>query len=283
MIWRFALAILGALALTACGEPPREWPAAKPALWEVEGPNGEQGWLFGTIHSLPQDVRWRTPAVSGAYDQAGVLVLEIADIGNANRAAGVFDRLQNTVDLPPLSARVAPEDRADLVDFLERAEMEDDAFSQIETWGAALVLANRTRPEGPTQSVDRAFVDGGKRVYGLETFAQQYGYFDTLAPADQAALLMTLAREKPGYERIDAWLTGNLAALEKQGSEGLLADPELREALQVSRNRRWAPQIADMLRLNERPFVAVGAAHMLGDEGLPALLERAGFAVRRID
>ena len=283
MMRRLALLLLGALALASCGEPAREWPAAKPALWEISGPQGEQGWLFGTIHSLPEDVQWRTPAVEEAIAAADVMVVEIADIGNANRAAGVFDRLSGTTGQPPLSQRVEPADRADLAAFLERARMDDDDFDALETWGAALVLANRARPDRPTQSIDRQLIGSGKRVFGLETFDAQYGFFDRLPPEEQADLLMVLAREKEGDERIEAWLTGDLEALERQGGEGLLADPELRETLQLARNRKWAPLIADMLRLGEKPFVAVGAAHMFGDEGLPALLQRAGYSVRRVD
>src|SRR5690606_6408771 len=58
------LAALAALAwLAACGEPAHDWPDASPALWDVSGPEGEKRWLFGTIHSLPDGVAWRTPAI----------------------------------------------------------------------------------------------------------------------------------------------------------------------------------------------------------------------------
>src|SRR5690606_34099807 len=78
-----------ALLLTACGAPADEVPgsAPSPALWEVEGPEGQAGWLFGTAHALPRGARWRTTAIDGALGQARLLVVEIAELGDAALAA----------------------------------------------------------------------------------------------------------------------------------------------------------------------------------------------------
>ena len=281
---RLLFALAGALLLTACGGPAEreDWPAPSPALWEVTGPDGERGWLFGTIHALPASVEWRSPTLDGALEEAGVLVVEIADLGNSNQAAGVFNRLSQTEGLPPLSERVEPEDRPALERLLDRADIDEDAFAGIDTWGAALVLASRARELDVPQSVDRALIGAADRVVGLETFEVQYGIFDSLPEADQADLLMVTAGDTSDEEqRIEAWLTGDLSALERSG-EALLGDPELREALQTNRNLRWAPRIAAMIRRGERPFVAVGTAHMFGPQSLPALLEEAGFTIARV-
>jgi uncharacterized protein YbaP (TraB family) len=282
---RAIAALALSLALAGCGHPAREWPEPSPALWEVTGPGGAHGWLFGTIHSLPAGAEWRTAPVDQALARSSVLVVEIANLGDADAAKQAFDRLATTPGLPPLSQRLPHADRPALAAFLDRAGMADDSFPHTETWAAAIVLANRVRQSDPGSGVDRALIAAAKRVEGLETFEQQFGAFDALPPAEQADLLLALAREADddsASREAAEWLTGDLAALQRNSATGILADPELREALQAARNRRWAERIDQLLVSRKRPFVAVGEAHMFGDENLPELLAARGYTVRRV-
>ena len=73
-----------------------------------------------------------------------------------------------------------------------------------------------------------------------------------------------------------------MAALERRADAGMMGDPELREALMDGRNRAWVERIAAAIAAGSKPFVAVGAAHMLGAQGLPALLAERGYTVTRI-
>jgi uncharacterized protein YbaP (TraB family) len=131
-----------ALALAGCGAPARDWPDPSPALWEVSGPGGAHGWLFGTIHSLPDGAEWRTAPLSRALAESSLLVVEIADLDDAQAAKAAFDRLATTPGLPPLSRRVPAAGRPALAMFLERAGLADDSFPHTETWGAAIALAS---------------------------------------------------------------------------------------------------------------------------------------------
>ena len=79
-----------------------------------------------------------------------------------------------------------------------------------------------------------------------------------------------------------AWLRGDVAALEALDHAGLLADPELRDALLIQRNADWVRQLSAMLKQGEKPLVAVGALHLVGKDGLVARLQAQGFKVTRL-
>ena len=283
------LALAGALlslgALAACGSPARDWPAPSPALWEVTGEDGTRGWLFGTIHALPDGAEWRTEAVDAALGDAGALVVEVAELGDRAAAAEAFDAVATSPGLPPLLQRVPAAQRPALAAAMERAGLAEAELARTESWAAALLIANGAREGEAGNGVDRALLARGLPVVALESHAVQFAMFDRLAEPDQAVLLTEAAREvgSGSEERLaEAWLTGDLAVLEREMRAGILADPELREALLVARNRAWTEQVASLLAQGRRPFVAVGAAHMLGDEGLPPLLAARGYTVRRI-
>jgi uncharacterized protein YbaP (TraB family) len=107
MIGLRLLALTVAVALAACGAPGREWPAPAPALWVVTGKNGEHGWLFGTIHALPDGVEWRTARFERAFAQADVVLVEIGNLADAGEAQRTFAAYSRGAPQPALTARTA--------------------------------------------------------------------------------------------------------------------------------------------------------------------------------
>jgi uncharacterized protein YbaP (TraB family) len=284
VIARLLALALAALVAACGGGPAEDWPAPSPALWEVSGPNGEAGWLFGTIHSLPKGVEWRTPALEAALDGADVLVVEVANLADGKSGSRAFAAVSTSAGLPPLLQRVPPDDRPALSQALKRAGMKEADFGTTESWAAALVIANLTGSGDSANGVDRALLTQGLPVMGLEGFEEQFAIFDRLAQADQTELLR-LAAHDAGRDRRsaqEAWLTGDLDRLERDELAGMLADPELHEALLAGRNRAWMGRIVGLLQGGRRPFVAVGAGHVIGEDGLPALLAARGYTVKRI-
>jgi len=271
-----------ALLLTGCGE---KGPPARPALWEISASEGIRGYLFGTIHTLDEDVAWRSEVFDRAFHDADTLVVEAAGITDAKASERIWRRLAFSPNLPPLTQRVAPGDAAALKAALDKAGLKESAFAGTESWAAALTLAKALRQEDG-EGIDIALLKNakGKQVTELEGVMGQLAIFDRLAEEDQSALLAAVARSDPGEEARLAtlWRAGDIDGIAAETHKGILADPDLREALLVARNRVWEGRIESLLEARRRPFVAVGAAHLAGPDGLPAMLAERGYTVRRI-
>ena len=90
------------------------------------------------------------------------------------------------------------------------------------------------------------------------------------------------ARENPGW-LMQAWLKGDQTVLEEAANTGFLTDPDLRAALLTNRNADWVRQLSPILEDDALPLVAVGAAHLVGTDGLPAMLEQLGYTTTRLN
>jgi hypothetical protein len=253
-------------------------------LWEITTPDGQRAWLFGTVHALPEGVAWRTPVVDEAFAEAALLVVEIAELGDEAQSFPVFQRLAYSPGLPALTARVSGPDREAVEGLIEQAGAHEGDYAEMESWAAAMVLAGGVRSGDPELGVDRQLLASGKDTVGLETFEQQFALFDALPQAEQDDLLVAVAHEAAGdpTRALELWLAGDMDGIEALGQAGMLGDPELREALLDGRNRAWLDRLIPLIDQGRAPFVAVGAAHMLGHGGLPALLTARGYAVRRL-
>lgn len=282
---RKLFAALALAALAACSRPDE----AKPAMWELTGPGGEHAWLFGTIHMLPRAADWRSKDIDRALASADMIVLEIADIEDQGAMGTVFNELAQTPGQPPLSERVDPSVRPALQKLYAETKAQDATFASLETWAAALTLAQLANKTADSDhGIDLALVKAvpGKPRAELEGTRRQLGIFDALPEKEQRDLLNAALRDNRGeadeVQLAEAWRTGDMALIGKETRSGILADPELRKALYSDRNVAWIVQIEAMLRKGHRPFVAVGAAHLAADDGIPALMQKRGWTVRRV-
>ncbi|HVR91831.1 MAG TPA: TraB/GumN family protein [Novosphingobium sp.] len=277
-----------AALLAACAKPAPE--KVTPALWQVDGPHGERGYLFGTIHALPKEVDWRSAKLDAALAGSDSLVLEIARLDDEAATAATFAKLSRTPGQPLLSERIAPALRPALAAVLRRTHLFETEFAATETWAAALTLAQKL--QGANNSgygIDRALLNAapGKALGELEGAETQLGVFDALPEDEQRDLLGAVisgADDDPvaAGQLASAWGRGDVAMIERETQRGMLADPELRQALLVNRNKAWTGRIVALLAQGERPFVAAGAAHMAGPDGVPALLAAQGYKVTRV-
>lgn len=284
---KFASALLALLLLAGCARPE----PVRPALWQVEGPKGERAWLFGTIHALPEPVAWKSDKVAAAMKGANVLVLEVAAILHASKTAETFERMAQSPNLPPLANRVPADLRDELAYEMRLSGYRAGEFDHYETWAAMLTFQQAISARGEAEGengIDRAVVrDWDGRVDEFEGAQSQFRIFDTLPEPEQQALLASTlrgaAKAKEKSARLQrAWASGDMAVIDTALNDDFAGQPALRAALLTRRNEAWAAKLQGLMSGGQRPFVAVGAGHMAGTDGLPALLAARGYRVTRI-
>ena len=292
MIRKLMLLAAG-LFLAACQQQNTQaigQPAPAPLLYEIASADGEaQGWLFGTIHALPDGVEWRTDALTTANAKADMLIVEIAALDDSAALSRIYTRLARSPNLPPITSRVSDGNRARLDILIARSAFQESDFDRVETWAASLMLAQLANTGDAKNGVDRAMITmfEGRELREFEGARAQLSIFDQLPESEQRDLLdrviddIERAEDDPAALR-NAWLTGDEAALIEATQTGIMADPELREALLVKRNRDWIEQLVPILAQHKLPMIAVGAGHLVGADGMPAMLRAEGYSVRRL-
>jgi uncharacterized protein len=265
---------------------------AEPALWEVTG--GESTvWLFGSVHLLPEGGFTVGNELADALGEAERLCLEI-DTGAEDEAATSAVTLARAVDPEGRDLfELLGSDADDVRDAAEKAGVPLEALAMFEPWFAGLtvsVLALQAHgydvQHGVEQIIQAEARDAGLPSCGLETLDGQLGLLDGLPDTLQKEILMQAIEEADRIESLiepmlDAWRRGDEAGLERSLEEDFEGYAELAEVLIYRRNERWAGQVSKMLEDDEDVLVVVGAMHLVGDRGLPALLAERGYRVAR--
>jgi uncharacterized protein YbaP (TraB family) len=281
-----AVAVLAAATLAALPA------AADPALWVIRDKDSTL-YLLGTVHVLKPDTVWRTPAIDKALAEADELWIEVDTDDTAAMAPLV--RKYGLDPANPLSSKLTPEQKARLDGAAASMGATGAAFEPLRPWMAGLQLsigplmkAGYDPASGVEAKLKGAAREAGKPIRTLESLEQQISFFGDLPPAvEMAFLLSALDEMDSGPAMLDAlvaaWSAGDVQALNDLMVVEMAADyPELYEALLVRRNRDWAGQIQTMLAGDGVSVIAVGAAHLVGDDSVQALLEKRGVKVERL-
>ncbi|WP_066556722.1 TraB/GumN family protein [Croceicoccus bisphenolivorans] len=266
---------------------------ADPALWVVSD-DDTKIYLFGTMHALKPDLVWFDDAVAGAFAESDELVLEMLE-PDEMEIAPVLRREAMYATGGGLSKTLTPEQYGRFSAAATGLGIPPQALEQLKPWFAGVTLA--TAPlarlgylpdSGAEQILQNAAAERGMTQIGLETFAQQMGFFSGLSEEDQVAFLMSGVDDLPDMaqtfaEMEQAWATGDTAAAARLLNEGMDETPVLYDVLLAKRNAAWAEWIGERMTQPGTVFIAVGAGHLAGDDSVQVRLAEKGLTATRIE
>lgn len=275
-------------------------------FWRVEKTGVPASFLFGTFHvsdaveGVPEDA-W------AALDQARIAIFEVtlADERALQQRISDDPNFLLEPDAPPFAERMSPEDLKQVANAFESRGIEVSVAERLRPW---MQISLVTFPPCQLREVElgkemldvilaKRAVAAGIPEMGLENSVEALESLSRMTREDQTRLIIAAGRSAPFEEdlfttNLALYTAGRIALIERFNdwiAERHMPDLNLREvndrlldSLLVGRNAQWMPRLLPEIEKGNA-FVAVGALHLVGEAGLVAALERAGFKATRLD
>ncbi len=268
--------------------------------------------LFATVHSsdpavfIPAEITARVRAADLVFVEATAEIEREMQQHLASHPSLLFD-----FDGPGLRTRLTAREWETLSTSLSAQGIKPESTDRMRPWFAAVMLAippcEKTARASGAKPLDKRVEmlarDVGVAVEGLdEDFEQALAFFlDASEEKELGMLRLSLAtgaaEEGPAEDglatAIGTWIDEEPLVtweLSRERTISLTSDREavaalfreLHDYLVVRRNRAWLTKILSRIQEARNIVIAVGGMHLPGEQGLPRLLETAGFAVRRL-
>lgn len=259
-------------------------------------------YLAGSVHALDKSVYPLSPAFHRAFDASAALVEEI-DLAQSNTLAAAPMLLGKGMfqDGRTFDRVVSPETLALVTERLKDMPMGLEMIRTMKPWMVDMILtAFEVQAAGldVNLGLDKYFFDqavaAGKEIIALETAESQVERMDGMPLAVQEQMLRATLRgsgggadprrrDGPGALNVivAAWKRGDVASMERLLISEFADFPAAYQSLVVERNRNWMPQLDACLARRSPCLVVVGAAHLVGPDGLLALLQRKGYRIEQ--
>jgi uncharacterized protein YbaP (TraB family) len=292
--FRFTFAFALLLVLPVAAQTPRAATTTHHSLWKVEGKRNTV-YLMGSVHVLKAE-NYPLPAVlDGAYTNSQIVVFE-TDIDEMEKPEAQM-KLLTKAQLPEgktLADEISSELYEQFTKHLQAAGLAPMMFTKFKPSMAALtlvVLELNKNGLDPEYGLDKHFhalaKTAGKKIIGLETVDFQIGLVTEFTKVEGEALLRSTLKDMEKLKddigvMLKAWEAGNSESLEKLLNESVEEEPALFKRLLTDRNERWVPKIEEFCKDEQNVVVIVGAAHLIGKQGVVELLKKKGLKVMQL-
>lgn len=260
-------------------------------LWKISGPNVKgDSYLFGTMHLIEKEYFIFPKKLQKQVKKSDVMVMELAGLPNQMEAAGYV-----MLEEGSFFDFFNEEETDSILDWAnQKFKMTEEtfraSFSKMKPF-AVTQLGVQLYFIGKTESYEKSFEALAKendiKIEGLETIGEQMALFNNLTKEQQASMVMENIRHgDEGIELIKrmetTYQTQNVDDLYHLiQSEGGVINEE-QSAFLDDRNKNWIPKIIDYIS-SKNAFIAVGAGHLGGPNGVIRLLQKEGYTLTPVE
>jgi len=243
---------------------------------------------------LKSDAYPLSQAIEQAFVNSTKLVLEVnLDSLNSSDAQQMVLAKALLPGGKTLNETLSPATYQAVQQKVEAMGLNMEALKRMKPWFLSLSLvAMKMQQLGydADNGVDRHFFDratkADKEVLGLETAEFQINLMDSLSAKTQEESLLQTLKELDQFETefeelVRAWASGQEKQLDNLLLQSFKEYPDVYAKLISERNRRWLPKIESHLQGGNKTLVVVGAAHLVGRDGVVELLKRKGYSVEQ--
>ncbi|HVU57548.1 MAG TPA: TraB/GumN family protein [Puia sp.] len=257
-------------------------------LWKISG-NGlkKSSYLFGTMHILCADDAHLSDSLRAAISRVDEVYFEI-DISDMMGMLGSMKYMRMN-DSKTLSDLLSPAEYGRVkAYFNEHAAMLP--FGMLERFKPMLISSlietaglDCQTTDGMEMMIMKEVRTDKKPVNGLETVEFQAGLFDSIPYEQQAKELVNYVDSSEEYKKMTRQLAEVYKEqdLDKIDSLTRQGDPSMNSHMDIllyDRNRKWAKILSGLLP-QKSLLIAVGAAHLPGENGVIDLLRKQGFVL----
>lgn len=269
-------------------------------FWQIEKPGTPKSYLLGTMHVTDPAVLKMPSGAPYALSKASVVIVESDEILDEKKAmAGMLAKPQLNMmpDGKTIEQYLTPESKEKLASALKERGIPLAAVSRMQPWLLSSFLAlpacELTRKGQGATFLDKKIAleaaSKGVPVKGLETMEEQLSAMASIPVEFHIKSLIEMIDLGPRMDDVtttmrDLYLSGEigmtmpmLKMIAADGADGE-GYAEFEERIVRQRNHIMADRAEPLLNKGGA-FMAVGALHLVGDEGLVALLKSNGFSV----
>ncbi|MBP7184470.1 MAG: TraB/GumN family protein [Saprospiraceae bacterium] len=269
-------------------------PLPKSLLWKISG-NGikSPSFLFGTMHIIPKkDYVW-TAAAQKAFDVAKQVAFEI-DMNEMKDMSLMMSLLQKSFlpDSITLKSLMTEQEYKKLELYFEKIGLPLAMFERMKpVYLSTIILEGQgALTQESTDDVTSSYEmdlllkanDAHKKVLGLETIDFQLTLLDSIPYKEQAKMLLESIDQESNHDKfsmdglIKLYVAQDIEALHEAVKSTDSSMSNFEKPLLIDRNKKWISTIESIIA--ESPtFIAVGAGHLGGNEGVIQLLKQKGY------